>query len=154
VSAAEKSTGKSQKITITNDKGRLSKDDIERMVEEAEKHAADDKLRMERVEAKNQLEGYLYNTRNAVREDKVKESLGESTVSEIESWVKEGIDWLESNPEAAKEEYEEKQKMYEDKIRPIMMKLYQQSGMGSGDDSGMPDMSGMNMGGPKVEEVD
>jgi heat shock protein 1/8 len=152
VSAAEKSTGKSNKITITNDKGRLSKDDIERMVQEAEKHAADDKMRMERVEAKNQLESYLYNARNAVREDKVKDSLGAGTVEEIENWVKEGIDWLEANPEAEKEEYEEKQKIYEDKIRPIMMKLYEQSGAPGGTP---PDMSGMNMGGgPTVEEID
>ena len=130
VSAAEKSTGKSNKITITNDKGRLSKEDIERMVQEAEKHAADDKLRMERVESKNQLEGYLYNTRNAIREDKVKETLGESTVNELEQTIKEGIDWLDANPEAEKEEYDEKQKQYEDKIKPVMMKLYEKSGMG------------------------
>ena len=102
ISAAEKSTGKSNKITITNDKGRLSKEDIERMVQEAEKHAADDKIRMERVEAKNQLEGYLYNSRNAIREEKVKETLGEATVGEVEEWVKEGIDWLDAHPEAEK----------------------------------------------------
>jgi heat shock protein 1/8 len=160
VSAAEKSTGKSNKITITNDKGRLSKDDIERMVQEAEKHAADDKIRMERVEAKNQLEGYLYNTRNAIREEKVKETLGESTVNDIETLVKEGIEWLEANPDAEKEEYDEKQKKYEDQIRPVMMKLYEKSGMGGAPGGGdMPDMSGMNMGsdsgsGPRVEEVD
>jgi L1 cell adhesion molecule like protein len=147
VSAAEKSTGKSNKITITNDKGRLSKDDIERMVQEAEKHAADDKLRMERVEAKNQLEGYLYNTRNAVREDKVKDTLGESTVTDVENWVKEGIDWLEANPDATKDEYDEKQKMYEEKIRPVMMKLYEKSGAPG---SEVPDMSA----GPQVEEID
>lgn len=154
VSAAEKSTGKSNKITITNDKGRLSKEDIERMVQEAEKHAADDKIRMDRVEAKNQLEGYLYNTRNAVREDKVKETLGEDTINTVETLVKEGIDWLDANPEAMKEEYEEKQKMYEEQIRPVMMKLYEKSGM----PGGMPDIAGMNMGGsesgPRVEEVD
>jgi heat shock protein 1/8 len=148
ISAAEKSTGKSNKITITNDKGRLSKEEIERMVEEAEKHAADDKERMERVEAKNQLESYLYNTRNAVREDKVKDTLGEGTVEEVEGWVKEGIEWLEANPEAMKEEYAEKQKMYEEKIRPVMMKLYEKSGApGSGED-------GDAAPGPRVEEVD
>jgi heat shock protein 1/8 len=150
ISAAEKSTGKSQKITITNDKGRLSKEDIERMVEEAEKHAADDKMRMERVESKNQFEGYLYNTRNAIREDKVKETLGENTVDEVETWIKEGIDWLDANPDAEKEEYDEKQKMYEEKIRPVMMKLYEKSGVGAGAGAsdGMPDS------GPTVEEVD
>ncbi len=156
ISAAEKSTGKSNKITITNDKGRLSKEDIERMVAEAEKHAADDKLRMERVESKNQLEGYLYNSRNAIREEKVKETLGEDTVKDVEAWVKEGIDWLDANPEAEKEEYDEKQKYYEDKIKPVMMKLYEKSGMGG--QGGMPDISGMNMGGdesgPRIDEVD
>jgi L1 cell adhesion molecule like protein len=109
VSASEKSTGKSQKIVITNDKSRLSKEDIERLVEEAEKHAAEDKIRMERVDAKNQLEAYLYNTRNAVREDKVKESLGADTVKEVEAWVQEGIDWLEAHQDAEKAEFDEKQ---------------------------------------------
>lgn len=153
VSAAEKSTGKSQKITITNDKGRLSKDEIDRMVQEAENNAAEDKKRMERVEAKNQLESYLYNTRNSVREDKVKETLGESTVSEVEGWVKEGIEWLEANTEATKEEYDEKQKMYEEKIKPVMMKLYEKSGApGSSGASGSNESESSK--GPKVEEVD
>ena len=151
VSAAEKSTGKSNKITITNDKGRLSKDDIERMVQEAEKHAADDKLHMERVESKNQVESYLYNTRNAVREDKVKETLGENTISEVESWIKEGIEWLEANPDGEKDVYDEKQKYYEDKIKPVMMKLYEKSGSpgsASASDTGGTESA------PKVEEVD
>jgi len=151
VSAAEKSTGKSQKITITNDKGRLSKDEIDRMVQEAESNAADDKKRMERVEAKNQLESYLYNTRNSVREDKVKETLGESTVSEVEGWVKEGIEWLEANTEGTKEEYEEKQKVYEEKIKPVMMKLYEKSGA-PGSQPNESDRASSE--GPKVEEVD
>jgi len=140
VSAAEKSSGKSNKITITNDKGRLSKEDIERMVEEAEKNAAEDKLKMDRIEAKNKVESYLYNARNSVGEEKVKEALGDLT-KDVENVVKEGIEWLESNPEATKEEYEEKQKIYEDKIKPIMMKLYENSGMG-------------NQEGPQVSEVD
>ena len=128
VSAAEKSTGKSNKITITNDKGRLSREEIERLVQEAEKHAAEDKVRMERVDAKNQLEAYLYNTRNAVREDKVKESLGADTVKEVESWVQEGIDWLEAHQDAEKAEFDEKQKLYEEKIRPVMTKMYENAG--------------------------
>jgi len=144
VSAAEKSSGKSNKITITNDKGRLSKEDIERMVQDAEKHAEEDKLRMERVEAKNQFESYLYNTRNSIREEKVKEALGDTT--NIEEWIKEGIEWLESNSDATKEQYDEKQKLYEDKIKPVMMKLYENSGMGAS--------ATTETGGPKVEEVD
>lgn len=151
ITASEKSTGKSNKITITNDKGRLSKDDIERMVAEAEKHAADDKIRMERVEAKNQLESYLYNTRNAIREEKVKETLGETTVNEVEEWIKEGIEWLDSNPEADKDEYDGKQKMYEEKIRPVMMKLYQGSGAPGSEQEAPSAGPGP---GPRVEEVD
>jgi L1 cell adhesion molecule like protein len=155
ITAAEKSTGKSNKITITNDKGRLSKDDIERMVAEAEKHAADDKIRMERVEAKNGLESYLYNTRNAIREEKVKETLGESTVNEVEEWIKEGIEWLDANPEADKDEYDGKQKMYEEKIRPVMMKLYQGSGAPGSDTSASESTPSASFGsGPRVEEVD
>ena len=148
VSAAEKSSGKSNKITITNDKGRLSKEDIERMVQDAENHAEEDKLRMERVEAKNQFESYLYNTRNSIREEKVKEALGDTT--NIEEWIKEGIEWLESNSDATKEQYDEKQKLYEDKIKPVMMKLYENSGMGNMGDMGATTETG----GPKVEEVD
>ena len=144
VSAAEKSTGKSNKITITNDKGRLSREEIDRLVEEAEKHAAEDKLRMERVDAKNQLEAYLYNTRNAVQEEKVKETLGAETVKEVEGWVKEGIEWLDQNPDASKTEYEEKQKAYEEKIRPVLTKMYEEAGA--------PGQAPTK--GPIVEEVD
>ena len=153
VSAAEKSTGKSTKITITNDKGRLSKEDIERLVEEAEKHAAEDKVHMERVDAKNQLEAYLYNTRNAVREDKVKESLGADTVKEVEAWVQEGIDWLEAHQDAEKAEFDEKQKMYEEKIRPVMTKMYENAGSPGAENANAatPEVKPR---GPSVEEVD
>lgn len=149
VSAVEKSTGKSNKITITNDKGRLSRDEIDRLVKEAEKYAAEDKTRMERVEAKNQLETYLYNTRNAVQEEKVKETLGADTVNEVDGWVKEGLEWLDQHPDEQKSDYETKQKYYEDKIRPVMMKLYKDSGMGSDPSSAVPSSNG-----PNVEEVD
>ena len=150
VNAAEKSTGKSNKITITNDKGRLSKEEIDRMVQEAEKHATEDKSRMERVDAKNKLESYLYRTRNAVQEDKVKETLGADTVKEMEGWLKEGMDWLDANPNAEKDEFDDKFKTYEDKIRPIMMKLYQNAGAPGADAA--PQSSGR--GGPSVDEVD
>jgi len=158
VSAAEKSTGKSNKIAITNDKGRLSREEIDRLVEEAEKHAAEDKVRMERVDAKNQLEAYLYNTRNAVREDKIKETLGADTVKEVETWVQEGIDWLEAHQDAEKSEFDEKQKSYEEKIRPIMTKMYENAGS-PGADGGVHMGPGVQTGtgaktGPKVEEVD
>ncbi len=157
VSAAEKSTGKSNKITITNDKGRLSKEEIERMINEAEKNSAADKEQFEKIEAKNGLESYLYNVRNSIREDKVKETLGEATVTEAEAIVKEGLEWLEEHPDKFKEDYENKQKEIEEKVRPIMMKLYQGAGSpGAGSPgAGMPFTSdSADEPGPRVEEVD
>ena len=151
VSAAEKSTGKSNKITISNDKGRLTKEEIERLIKEAEKHAEADKVQMERVEAKNGLEAYLYNTRNAVQEEKVKATLGADTVKEVEGWVKEGIDWLDAHATEEKDAYVAKQKEYEEKIRPVMVKMYQDAGA-PGSEAGVeaPKASA----GPSVEEVD
>jgi heat shock protein 1/8 len=149
VSAAEKSTGKSNKITITNDKGRLSKDEIERLVKQAESYEAEDKKVLARVEARNELEGYLYNARNSLRDDKVKEKLGDS-VEEGTKVCEEGLAWLEehnldSGTEA--EEYKDKMKTYEAVLRPILMKLYEGAGQGpEGAEAAMP--------GPKVEEVD
>jgi heat shock protein 1/8 len=145
VNAAEKSTGKSHKITITNDKGRLSKVDVERMVEEAEKFAAEDAARAEKITARNELEGYLYNVRNSMREDKLKEKLGEDDISKAEEVVKEGIEWLEGHQEESVETYKEYQKAAEAKIMPIMMKLYQ----GGEGGAASPSTTG-----PKVEEVD
>jgi L1 cell adhesion molecule like protein len=123
VSAAEKSTGKSNKITIQSDKSR-SKEDIERMVAEAEKYAAEDKQVMERIEARNGLETYLYNARNTLREDKVKDTLSAEDIDAAELQITEGLKWLDDNREALTEEVKEKQKEYEEKIRPTMMKLY------------------------------
>ena len=149
VSAAEKSTGKSQKITITNDKGRLSKDEVERLVQEAAKHEAEDKALFERVEAKNQLESYLYNSRNSLNDDKVKEKLGEEATRALAT-VEEGISWLSDHQEEGKEVYAEKQKEYTDKIQPTMMKLYQDAAA----DFKPSDASKEPPKGPKIEEVD
>jgi L1 cell adhesion molecule like protein len=124
VSALEKSTGKSQKITITNEKGALSKDDIERMVKEAELAAADDKAAMEKVEAKNSLESYLYNSRNTFNDEKTKEKLSAEDVEKANGLIKEFIEWLDANPLGEKDVYAAKQKEAEDAIRPILMKLY------------------------------
>ena len=131
VSAAEKSTGKSNKITITNDKGRLSREEVDRLVEEAAKHEAEDKMRFERVEAKNQLESYLYNSRNSLQEEKVKEKLGAEATTALET-VQEGIAWLDAHQDDEKETYTDYQKSMEDKIRPTMMKLYADAGAGQG----------------------
>ena len=149
VSAAEKSTGKSNKITITNDKSR-SKEEIERMVEEAAKYEAEDKEVVARVEARNGAEAYLYNARNAINEEKVKAVILDADKSAVEATVKDGLAWLDDHREAAKAEVEEKQKGWEETIRPIMMKLYAAEA-GKGDPGAAS--AGADAG-PKVEEVD
>jgi len=116
VSAVEKSTGKEQRITITNDKGRLTKEDIERMVNEAERFKADDERNREKIEAKNSLENYCFNVRNSINDEKVKGKLSDGDRSQIESTVDETLRWLEANAESEKEEFEEKQKATE-KVR-------------------------------------
>jgi heat shock 70kDa protein 1/2/6/8 len=123
VSACEKSSGKSRAITITNDKARLSKDDIERMVEEAEKFAGEDKVQFERVEAKNGLESYLYNVRNSL-DSELKDKLSTDDIDAINVYIKEGIEWLEGHADAAKEEYSDKQKEVQEKVQPILLKAY------------------------------
>ena len=147
VTAAEKSTGKSQKITITNDKGRLSKDDIERMVNEAAAAAEEDKARMEVVEARNGLESYLYNTRNSLNDEKTREKLGADSCDSYLEKNKVYLDWLEANQSAEKSEYDEQKKAAEADFQPFFMKLYA-SNDASGE--GVP----TNVSGPTVEEVD
>ena len=151
VSASEKSTGKSHKITITNDKGRLSKQEVERLVEEAAKHAEEDKKQFERVEAKNQLESYLYNARNSLSEEKVKDKLGDDAVTAL-TQVEEGIAWLDSNQDGDKQVYVDKQKEVQDKIQPTMMKLYADSTKDFVPPQ--PEGQGPSGQGPKIEEVD
>ena len=153
VSAAEKSTGKTSKITITNDKSR-SKEEIERMVQAAAEYEAEDKLVLERVEARNGAEAYLYNARNSLNEEKIKEVLSESDRATVEGAVKEGLEWLDTHREADPAEVKEKQKAWEETIRPVMMKLYaSQAGK-----PGAEDMAGSSAdastASPKVEEVD
>jgi L1 cell adhesion molecule like protein len=138
VSAVEKSTGKEQRITITNDKGRLSADEIERMVGEAEKYKAEDERQRQRIDAKNGLENYAFSVRNSIREEKLAAKISADDKRTIEGAVDEVIAWLDHNASAEKEEYEEKQKDLEGKVNPIMMKLYGSGGAGGGDDGGMP----------------
>jgi L1 cell adhesion molecule like protein len=153
VTAAEKSTGKSNKITITNDKGRLSKDQIEKMVREAAEHEAEDKERMEKVEAKNDLESYLYNARNSFQEDKVKEKLGEDAATGATK-AQEFLNWLDNHTDEDKDTYKEKKKEAEEALRPILMKLYASETPSASDEGNLPGMHGQESNGPKVEEVD
>jgi len=164
VSAEDKTTGNKNKITITNDKGRLSKDQIERMVREAEQYKQDDEKQKEKIEAKNGLENYAYSLRNTVRDDKVASKLSSDDKDQLNKIIDDTIHWLDANQSAEKDEYESKQKALEQVAMPIMTRLYQQGGGAPG---GMPDMGGMGGGfpggstggstggsGPKVEEVD
>merc|ERR1739846_220162 len=110
VSALEKSTGKENKITITNDKGRLSQDEIERMVEEAEKYKAEDDANKNRVEAKNGLENYCYSLKSSIEGDEVKDKIPADDKAKLDAAIEETISWLDANVSAEEEEYEEKQK--------------------------------------------
>ena len=118
VSAAEKSTGKSNKITIKSDNQR-SKEDIERMVEEAAKYADEDKIVMERIESRNSAEGFLYRSRQASDEEKFKAALGTEKYDQVATVIKDGLAWLEENKEASKEDIDAKQKEWEGVISPI-----------------------------------
>merc|ERR1712100_464951 len=160
VSAQDKSTGKTNQITITNEKGRLSQSEIDRMVSEAEKYRAEDEANKQKVEAKNGLENYCFTMRNTLNEEKLKDKFEDGDKEKIEKAVQEALDWLDKNQLAEKDEFEAKQKEVEGIVNPIMMKVYQAAG-GGGDmpEGGMPGgMGGGNApgggGGPTVEEVD
>jgi len=137
VSAVEKSSGKSEKITIKNESNRLSKDDIEKMVAEAEKYKdADNKIK-EKIEAKNKLEGYCFSVQSSMlKEEKMKTALGEDYAT-VETTIKEAIEWIEKE-EHTKEEYESKQKEVEGKLMPIIQKAYQ-GAQGAQGATGAPD---------------
>jgi heat shock protein 5 len=141
VSAVDKGTGNSNSITITNDKGRLSPEEIERMVAEAEKFAEEDKLLKERVEAKNGLENYAYSLKNQIKDDgQLAGKISDEEKEAISDAVQEAISFVDSNPTATTEEYEEAKKKLEDIVQPIVSKLYQGGAGGAGGDDGeMPD---------------
>jgi len=163
VSAEDKTTGKKNKITITNDKGRLSKEDIERMVQEAEKYKEEDEAHLKKVEAKNSLENYAYSMRNTINEDGVKDKIDASDKEAIEKAVNETISWLDGNQMAEQDEFEDKLKELEGICNPIIQKMYAAGGGGGMPGGGMPDMgggagapppSGDGGAGPTIEEVD
>eukprot|EP00179_Madagascaria_erythrocladioides_P014799 CAMPEP_0198364568 /NCGR_PEP_ID=MMETSP1450-20131203/153731_1 /TAXON_ID=753684 ORGANISM="Madagascaria erythrocladiodes, Strain CCMP3234" /NCGR_SAMPLE_ID=MMETSP1450 /ASSEMBLY_ACC=CAM_ASM_001115 /LENGTH=622 /DNA_ID=CAMNT_0044072007 /DNA_START=1 /DNA_END=1866 /DNA_ORIENTATION=+ len=135
VSAVDKSTGKENKITITNDKGRLSKEEIEKMVSDAEKYKADDEKQKEVIEARNGLENYAYSLRNSIDEPKLKEKLDADDAKALDDAIKATVAWLDENPSAEVGEYEAKRKELEATATPILTKLY----AGDGAD-GMPGM--------------
>jgi len=170
VSAVEKSTGKTNKITITNEKGRLSSEEIDRMVAEAEKFKAEDEIFKQKVEAKNQLENYTYSLRNSLNDEKVASLIDSKDKEVVEEACKNTIEWLDTNVNATKEEYEAKRSELENIAMPIMQKLGSNNNTGgatsaaypgSTDDFKNPSYASSphhnndsGTAGPKIEEVD
>merc|ERR1719300_1629609 len=167
VSAVDTSTGKSEAITITNDKGRLSKEEIDRMVNEAEKYKEEDDAHRNRITAKNGLEAYCFQMKSTMEDDKMKDKISEEDKKTILDKVTETLTWLDNNQTAEKDEYEHQQKELEGVCNPIITKLYQAAGGAPG---GMPGGPGGMPGGmpggpgapppgaggagPTIEEVD
>lgn len=154
VTAVEKSTGKKQQIAIKNEKGRLSKEDIEKMVDEAKKFEADDNLRKEKIEAKNSYENYLYSAKSSLTEE-MKKKMSPEDLKELESVADEHLKWIEAHPDESKETYDKQRKEAESKIMPLLMKVYNQSsGTSDNSQNTSPDTAYDTSAGPKVETVD
>ena len=166
ITAEEKSTKKTNNITITNDKGRLSKEQIDEMIKKAEEFKEEDNKQKELIEAKNGLENYLYNLKNSMTKRDDSPAILDEIKEELDPIIDEGLKWLEENDKGDVELYKNKQKELEEKVNPLMQKLYSQE-MPGGMPEGMPDMSGgmpdMSGGmpegmsgdsGPTIDEVD
>jgi molecular chaperone DnaK (HSP70) len=137
VSAEDKGTGNKEKITITNDQNRLTPEDIERMVNDAEKFADDDKAVKERVEAKNELESYAYSLKNQVGDkEKLGGKLSEEDKKTITDAIEKSISWMDKNHEASTEDLKKQKKELEDVVQPIVSKLYQGAGGQEGGQEG------------------
>jgi heat shock protein 1/8 len=147
VSAVEKSTGKTQKITITNDKNRMSKEDIEKLVKEAEKFKEKDEEIRKKIESKNKLENYVYSLKSSILDEKVSSSISQDDKDIIDKEVENTLNWLNQNPNAEIESYENKQKELEKIAIPIMTKLggKEKSGTDASSSGGMDfsNISGM-----------
>ncbi|KAK7905099.1 hypothetical protein WMY93_017706 [Mugilogobius chulae] len=150
VSAVDKSTGKENKITITNDKGRLSKEEIEKMVQDADKFKAEDDAQRNRVSAKNALEAYVFTVKNSVQDEAVSSKLSQDDRKKLLDKCEETMSWLDNNQLAEVEEYQHKQKELEKVCNPIISKLYQ----GAAPTSTCREEARGGSQGPTVEEVD
>jgi len=155
VSAVEKGSGKQEKITITNDKGRLSKEDIEKMVNDAEKFRSEDDAQKERISARNGLESYIFNLKSTLDQEEVKKKLDEADISQAKTKLDEALAWLDSNQLAEKEEFADKQKELESDLKKLMEKLYSSSGAaGQQPAGGCSQQARQGQQEPTIEEVD
>ncbi|BBN01556.1 heat shock 70kDa protein 1/6/8 [Marchantia polymorpha subsp. ruderalis] len=156
VSAEDKTTGQKSKITINNDKGRLSKEEIEKMVQDAERYKSEDEDHKKKIESKNSLENYAYNMRNTIKDEKIASSLQAADKKKIEEAVEAAIEWLDNNQLAEADEFDDKMKELESICNPIIARMYQGGAGGpptghADDDDAAPSGAGA---GPKIEEVD
>merc|ERR1712027_12273 len=165
VTAADSSTGKTNKITITNDKGRLSQEEIEKMVNDAEKYKAEDDKERARIASKNGLESYIFQAKGILDDEKLKDKFTDEDRKAIKDKADEIMKWLEENPSAEKDEFDPHQKEMEKVWSPIISKVYQAAGGPPGGAGGMPGFpgaaggapggdTGSGAGGPTIEEVD
>lgn len=157
ISASDQLSGSSKSITITSEKGRLSEDEIERMVSEAEFYSEQDKVEKEKIEARNSLEGYLYNLKNSIV-DKTANKISSGDKEIFSSTIDDTLQWLEDNPNAEKFQCEEKQKEVESTLNPILQRAYSTSA-NSNKNCSINDESTSSENvaaddNPKVEEVD
>ena len=136
VSASDKGTGKKETSTITNDKGRLTKEEIEQMIADSEKYAEEDKAIKEKIDARNTFENYIYQMKNSVTDkDKLAEKLSEEDKGTIKDALTDAQDWLNANTDAEKDDFEDKLKELQTICDPIISKVYQSQGGQSGSDS-------------------
>ena len=158
VTAEDKSTGNKNEVKITNDSGRLSKEEIDRMVAEGEEFAEEDKKNVEKAASKNELESYMYSIKNAISDEKTKDKISDTDKTSIEELVKAMQEWLDED-EYSTEQYKEKKSELEKVCTPIMSKIYSGDAMPDMSNN-IPDISKMSADAykdidePKVEEVD
>lgn len=157
IGAHDKGTGKQETLTITSEKGRLSEEEIERMVKEAEDFAEQDKAEREKVQARNELEAYLYNLKNSINES-LKDKLTGDDKTTLTTTVEDALVWLEDHPAAEKSDYDAKQKEVEHVVNPILKRAYESGAGGAGNPGADDDFLGEDVdgvdNGPSVEEVD
>uniref|UniRef100_A0A8C0XRD2 Heat shock 70 kDa protein 6 n=1 Tax=Castor canadensis TaxID=51338 RepID=A0A8C0XRD2_CASCN len=154
VTATDRSTGKANKITITNDKGRLAKEEVEKMVHEAEQYKAEDEAQRDRVAAKNSLEAYVFHVKGSLQEERLRDKIPEEDSRKVQDKCQEVLAWLDHNQLAEKEEYEHQKSELEQMCCPIFSRLYRQPDVPGGSSCGAQARQGRPNTGPIIEEVD
>lgn len=154
VNAVEKSSGKAEKITVNNEKGRLSADDIEKMVNEAEKFKDEDSKQRERIEQRNALDGYMFSVKQSLNDDNLKDKWSSEDKEVLQKKLDEVQEWYDSNSEASKEDYEQKQKELEQIFTPLMGKMSQSNQQPDVQQSPETQSQEPEVDEPKIEEID